>query len=406
MKSITIIGINYSPESTAIGLYTSQLSEYFVSKGIAVTIITGFPYYPSWKIQDTYKNKPRFVKEVINNVTVLRYKQYVPENPTFFKRILHLIDFTLGSCINLFKIQKTDVVLCIVPFTSTVFLGKILSVLKKAKLWVHIQDFEFDAAIDTNLIKESSLFLKVLLKIESTLLKNANFSSTISKSMLEKLTNKNNNNYSKLLPNWVAIDDISPEKSKTHSHLNSKKFKILYSGNIGEKQDWNFFIAFANEIKKLENIELIVVGDGGKKKWLLEETKNITCIKHHYPVPYNELSDLLCSADLHILFQKEEVKDTVMPSKILAMMASKKPLLITGNKASEVASIINESGSGKYFKSEDLTEMLAYIEKLQGNTKLIEEYGVSGRSYVSNNYEKSNVLKEFYNEFLKLVSQD
>ena len=93
-KKITIIGINYYPEDTAIGLYTSQLAEYFNENNIDVTVITGLPYYPAWRINDEYRSKKTFYSEYVNGIKVLRYKQYVPRKPTFFKRILHLLDFS------------------------------------------------------------------------------------------------------------------------------------------------------------------------------------------------------------------------------------------------------------------------------------------------------------------------
>ena len=39
-KKITIIGINYFPEDSAIGLYTTQKAEYLVENGFDVTVIT------------------------------------------------------------------------------------------------------------------------------------------------------------------------------------------------------------------------------------------------------------------------------------------------------------------------------------------------------------------------------
>ena len=41
-KNITVIGINYYPEDSAIGLYTTQKVEALASKGHSVTVITGF----------------------------------------------------------------------------------------------------------------------------------------------------------------------------------------------------------------------------------------------------------------------------------------------------------------------------------------------------------------------------
>ncbi|MET2986560.1 WcaI family glycosyltransferase [Aureibaculum conchae] len=402
-KTITIIGVNYYPEDTAIGLYTTQLAEYLSENGFEVNIITGFPYYPAWEINKNYLKKSRFIKETINNIKVYRYKQYVPNNPTFFKRVLHLIDFTLGSLINILKIKKTDLVLCIIPFTSTIIPAKLLSKLKRAKLWVHIQDFELDAAIESNLIKKNNLFLKILFKIERFLLNRADAISTISNAMYNKVKRKSKNISTHLLPNWVDIDFIGPEKNQKHKYLSSDKFKILYSGNIGEKQDWDFFLKFAEELKRFNNVELVVVGDGAKKDKLILELHKLNHVKCYDPVSYRELSDLLCSADVHILFQKENSIDTVMPSKILAMMASQKPSIITGNLESEVAEVIQESKGGYYFKSDDLKGVLFTIEKLMYNTALGTELGVNAREYVTTHFSSQKILSDFKVSFDKVI---
>ena len=318
-KKITIIGINYFPEDTAIGLYTSQLAEFLHKNDIEVTVVTGFPYYPSWRINKEYASKTTFFEDNINGIKVFRYKQYVPKKPTFIKRIFHLVDFSIGSFFNILKVKKTDVVLCIVPFIGSVLLGKLLSKTKGAKLWIHIQDFEFDAVTDSNLIDEKSeknFIFRILFYLESKLFNSADLLSTISTSMVKKLTGKTKIAVEKkLLPNWVDPNFIFPKEHKKHSYLKSEKFKILYSGNIGEKQDWDFFIEFAKELEKEKDVQIIVVGNGSKRYWLEEKLLDLENIWFYNPVAYSELSDLLCSADLHILFQKVNVIDTVMPVK-------------------------------------------------------------------------------------------
>lgn len=407
-KKITIIGINYFPEDTAIGLYTSQLAEYLNLSNIDVTVITGFPYYPAWRIHEKYRSKKRFLEENINGIRVLRYKQYVPKKPTFIKRILHLLDFSLGTLFNIFKVKKTDVILCVVPFIGSVFLGKILSKLKGAKLWVHIQDFEFDAVSDSNLIENktnSNFIFKALFRVEKKLLKSADFLSTISTSMILKLKNKVNTetNNKKLLPNWVDANFIKPDNYKTHQFLSSTKFKILYSGNIGEKQDWNFFIDFVKKLESIKDIEIIVVGNGSKRIWLEENLLDFDNIYFYSPVDYSELSNLLCSADLHVLFQKNNVIDTVMPSKILAMMSSEKPSLITGNLKSEVSSIIKESKAGKYFETHNINEVVDFVIDLKDNKNLQIKYGRNAREFVKNNFSKTKILNQFKEVFFKLA---
>ena len=405
-NKITIVGINFWPEDTAIGLYTYQLANFYREQGLEVNVITGFPYYPEWRINSEYRSKKTYYEESINGIKIYRFKQYVPKKPIFFKRILHLLHFTLGSFINLFKIKKTDVVLCVVPFIGCVLIGKFLAKLKGAKLWVHIQDFEFDAVRDSNLVDEKTdknIIFRMLFYVESKLLNSADLLSTISFSMLKKLKGKTKIKIEKkLLPNWVDQNFIVPEGHKKHSYLKSDKFKILYSGNIGEKQDWDFFIKFAKELDKEKDIQIIVVGNGSKRYWLEEKLLDLENIWFYNPVAYSELSDLLCSADLHILFQKVNLIDTVMPSKILAMMASKRPSLITGSLKSEVAKVIIESKGGKFFETNTTTDVLNYVYELKSNKKLINNYGENSRSYIVEKFSKNQILNQFLITFRNL----
>ena len=405
-KKITIIGINYFPEDTAIGLYTSQLAEFLHKNDIEVTVVTGFPYYPSWRINKEYASKTTFFEDNINGIKVFRYKQYVPKKPTFIKRIFHLVDFSIGSFFNILKVKKTDVVLCIVPFIGSVLLGKLLSKTKGAKLWIHIQDFEFDAVTDSNLIDEKSeknFIFRILFYFESKLFNSADLLSTISTSMVKKLTGKTKiAAEKKLLPNWVDPNFIFPKEHKKHSYLKSEKFKILYSGNIGEKQDWDFFIKFAKELEKEKDVQIIVVGNGSKRYWLEEKLLDLENIWFYNPVAYSELSDLLCSADLHILFQKVNVIDTVMPSKILAMMASEKPSLITGSFKSEVAKVLNESDGGKFFETNNIQDVLQYAYDLKSDKTLINKYGMNARKYIVEEFSKDKILNQFLKTFRKL----
>jgi colanic acid biosynthesis glycosyl transferase WcaI len=47
---VLIIGINYRPEPTGIGPYTAGLAENLAARGDEVTVITGLPSYPGWRL--------------------------------------------------------------------------------------------------------------------------------------------------------------------------------------------------------------------------------------------------------------------------------------------------------------------------------------------------------------------
>ena len=397
---IAIISLNYYPEDTAIGLYSTQMAEFLVQNGWDVTVITGFPYYPEWKIPETYKIEKKYLEEQIQGVRVLRFKQFVPSNPTFFKRIIHILDFTSGSLSNLKKVNKTEIVLSIIPFTSSAWLGKKLTKRLHAKHWIHIQDFEFDAAFQSGLASKSGLraFLpKILFNLESSLLKSANIASTISETMMDKLKEKTNTK-TFLFPNWIDPDSIDPGKAMTHPYLKAKSFKILYSGNIGFKQDWIFFQKVVGHFEKQSNIEFIVVGDGAKRTLIENLARKFNNINYYQNVPYNQLNDLLCSANLHVFFQNEDVINAVMPSKILGMLASGKPSIVTGNMNSEVAKIIREANAGNFYDSADFEGVVEGITFYKNQFNFLDKNNPTARNYMIKKYAKNNILSSFLKE--------
>lgn len=399
IKYITFISLNYAPEDSAIGLYSTQWVDFLRESGYEVTVVTAFPYYPKWEISKEYKQKKTFLKEDLNGTTVLRYKQYVPKNPSFLKRIIHLSDFTFGSFFNLFKIKECDLVISIVPFTTSVFLGYIQKKRFKVKLWTHIQDFEFDAALQTGVGNNKNFIFSLLFKLEKWLFSKSDVASTISHSMLNRLSEKTNAEQF-FLPNWIDNEKINPENSKKHRYLDSEKIKILYSGNIGDKQDWDAFIQFCKDIDK-KKYEIVVVGDGSKKEWICNEILPFENVNYYPPVPFKELSDLLCSADVHILFQKPDVIDTVMPSKVLGMMASTKPSLIIGNDKSEVKSIFDVSKAGLYY-SEYTSDVVSGLKLITSDKEKAQKDGKEARNYVIENFSKEKILSNMLKKLKSL----
>jgi colanic acid biosynthesis glycosyl transferase WcaI len=408
-KSITLIGINYYPEDTAIGLYSTQMAQYLSQKGYDVTVITGFPYYPEWKLNEQYTRRPTYFFEEINNIKIYRYKQYIPKSPNFKTRTLHLLDFTFGSIVNVFKIKKSDLVLSVVPFTSSIFLGNLIVWKTGSKHWIHIQDFEVDAILDSGIASNDKGFkkhlFKILFGIERKLFNSADMISTISYAMIDKLKRKTDRP-AYYFPNWIDETDIDPSRATIHPYmLGEKFFKVLYSGNIGAKQDWDFFIKVLEHFENQKDIVFIVVGAGAKKDWLVSQTKRFHNIKHYMPVEYNQLSDLLCSADLHILFQKNDIVDAVMPSKLLGMMGSMKPSVVTGNKSSEVATVFEKSEGGYFFDSCDLKGVVDAIECLKNDIDMSKRMGKNARSYIVENFSKKKVLSDFEKNVYKIIHE-
>src|ERR1700692_945061 len=84
---ILILGINYWPEETGIGAFTTYRAEYLASLGHDVTVCTTFPYYPEWKVAAGYAGR-LLSNESRNGVRILRSFAYIPGSVSSAKRVL------------------------------------------------------------------------------------------------------------------------------------------------------------------------------------------------------------------------------------------------------------------------------------------------------------------------------
>ena len=60
--------------------------------------------------------------------------------------------------------------------------------------------------------------------------------------------------------------------------------------------------------------------------------------------PVEKLNELLNLADVHLLPQRADTADLVMPSKLLGMMASGRPVLATAHHGTQLAKMVSSCG--------------------------------------------------------------
>lgn len=401
--NITIISNNYFPEDSGIGLYSSGMAA-FLARTHTVNVIAATPYYPQWKIYPEYAGQPAFTQEDIQGVHIYRFRQYTPQVPTFKGRIIQMLHFFSGSLINILKIKKSDITIVVVPFTVNAVLGWFLKLLRGGKLWIHIQDFEFDAAFETGLSANKTGFLaRTVFNCERFIFNRADVVSTISGGMLKKLASKTDRPRI-YFPNWIDHSKINPAEAKPSDRYDLSKFNILYSGNIGAKQDWEFFVNFAQALSDVPQMHITLIGEGAKCKDVLKSIESLDNVTYFPPVRYEELNDLLCSASVHILFQKNTVVDTVMPSKILGMMASGVPSVVTGHEDSEVRKNFEQAAYGYYFSDGNIPAIRQKLIALSENGAQSKAMGERGRAFVVSNFSYEAIMQQLQSDIEKITS--
>ncbi|UKT62230.1 WcaI family glycosyltransferase [Pedobacter mucosus] len=353
-KRILLLGINFSPELTGIGKYSGEMMNWFVEKGYDCTVVTSFPYYPNWEIQKPYNNN-FYKKEVLNDgaLTVYRCPLYVPKIPTGMKRILNDATFFLSAFFLLFYLlfkRGNDYVFCVAPPFHLGLLGAFYNFFKGGKLIYHIQDLQIEAARDLNIIKSKRLF-NILFGIEKFIMKQADFVCTISPGMLAKVSKKATQPIH-LFPNWVDTEAFHPIEMKNELKkawgFDIREKIVLYSGSIGEKQGLESLIPIAKSFQRTTLVKFIICGDGPYKKTLMEMAtkENLTNLSFLPLQPKHIFNEFLNMTDVHLIIQKKNSCDLMMPSKLTAILSCGGLALVTAETGSTLHSIITEHDMG------------------------------------------------------------
>ena len=180
---ILIIGINFAPEISSTAVYSTGASSWFAKRNHAVSVVTALPYYPAWRVFEGYSKYKYVSEELSDGVRVVHCPLYVPSKPTGAKRILHHVSFALSSLpLAIWKglRQRPDLVLVVAPSLISAPVSWIAGKLAGAKTWLHVQDFEVEAAFATGLLPKSGAVARVALAFESWCLRRFDLVSSIS----------------------------------------------------------------------------------------------------------------------------------------------------------------------------------------------------------------------------------
>ncbi|MEO6546445.1 MAG: WcaI family glycosyltransferase [Ferruginibacter sp.] len=407
-KRVLLIGGNYFPELTGIGKYNGEMIDMFASQGYDCTVVTTYPYYPYWKVQEPYTRSSRWFKREVklaanaaaHPIEIFRCPHYIPKEPSGLKRMISDLSFSAAAFIKIVQLlftRKFDFVLVVAPPFQLGLLGIFYKKIKGAKFFYHIQDLQIDAARDFKLIK-SQLLIKILLKVEKYIIKRADVVSSISQGMIKKIELK----YPRevvFFPNWVDTGIFFPlnqkEQLKKAFDFEASDRVILYSGAIGEKQGLEAILVAAKALEDNPNLKFVICGSGPYKE-KLEEMKNSQNLQNvvFLPLqPFNKLNSFLNLADIHLVLQKANAADLVMPSKLTAILSVGGVAIITANEGSSLYDVVAAHKMGVLIAPENAQTLVEAIDHtLKNSDQLMHQ---NARLYAEQYLSIGEIFREY-----------
>jgi colanic acid biosynthesis glycosyl transferase WcaI len=332
----------------------------------------------------------------------------VPEKPTGLKRLLHLLSFAASSLPAILwqRTSRPEAMIVVVP-TLFCVPGALLSLIgSRAKRIAHVQDLELDAAFELGLIR-NRLLRRLALRIERWLLNRFDLVCSVSRRMLERLADKGiPQERLMLLPNWIRTEEIRPGSRATKFRfewgLTADSVVVLYSGSLGEKQGVETLLEAAASLEGESVIRFVVCSDGPVFARLQEQYGHLSNLVWCKLVAPEQLNDLLNTADIHLLPQRADAADLVMPSKLPGMLASGRPVIATAVSGTQVAEVVE--GRGIVVPPGDSIALAEAIRGLAADEALRARLGAAARTYAVENLDSEKILTGFERELSSKVS--
>ena len=403
---ILLHGINFAPELTGIGKYTGEMAAWLAARGHVVRVVTAPPYYPDWKVADGYSS-PSWRRHAWQGVDVWRCPLWVPVRPGGLQRLLHLASFALSSLPVMLRqvAWRPDVVWVVEPPLFCAPAAWVVARLSGARALLHVQDFEVDAAFDLGLLKGPWL-KRLVLGGERWLMQRFDGVSTISARMLARAGSKGvSAQRLALFPNWVdvaamtAANEAGVQAYRVELGLPPGAVVALYSGNMGAKQGLEVLAQVAlqcsatDEGHPAQSVRFVFCGNGVGREALVAQCQGLGNVQFMDLQPAERLADLLALADIHLLPQRADAADLVMPSKLTGMLASARPVVATAHAGTELAGVV--ASCGLVVPPDDPAAMTAAIVTLATHPDLRASLGAAGRAHALQHMDREAVLLRF-----------
>jgi colanic acid biosynthesis glycosyl transferase WcaI len=301
--------------------------------------------------------------------------------------------------------MRPDVIVAIAPSLLSAGIARSVARLTGAKLWLHVQDFEVDAAFATGLLPDTGLLSRAARAFERWSLTGDRV-STISPQMCARL--KTCGVAAERIVefrNWATLDEPAPSAGLPGYRAEwgiDRPHVALYAGSIANKQGIDLIVDVARRLQHRRELMFLVCGDGPQRARLAASAAHLDNIQFRPLQPRERLGELLGVASVHLLPQIAGAADLLLPSKLTNMLFSGAPVVVTAARGTGLAAEIDgcgavvEPGSAGMFARE--------IERLIDDPVLRTSLGAEARRRAAERWSRVQILGRFERQLRELAA--
>ena len=185
-----------------------------------------------------------------------------------------------------------------------------------------------------------------------------------------------------------------------------RPFVITYIGTLGMAHGLETLLRAARELRDDPGIVFRLVGEGARRRELEQETADarLTNVEFVGERPREEVPRWIAESDLClVLLRKTPVFETVVPSKMLEIMAVGCPIVL--GVGGEARRLLERAGAGIAVEPESVPALVAAIRALRADAPLREAMAARGREFIRREFLREPLAARYLEILERLGSR-
>lgn len=391
---ILIVSQYFWPENFRINDLTQEL----IQRGHQVTVLTGIPNYPAGRVFDAYRQNPKAFEQY-SEARVWRVPMLARGHGAV-RLFLNYLSFVIGACLYgpwQLRGQQADVIFVFEPSPVTVGLPAILlGRIKRAPVVFWALDLWPETLAAIGVVRSPRVLgwvghLVKFIYERCTLVlgQSRGFLASIAKycSDTQKI---------RYFPSWAEEVFNQPDLVPAPEvPVLEGVFNVLFAGNIGEAQDLPAVLQAAESLKHNKAIRWLIVGDGRKSGWLLDEVvrrglQDSVLLLGRFPV--ERMPSFYAHADaLLVSLKKDPVFSMTIPGKVQSYLMAGVPLVAMLD--GEGAKVITEANAGLVCAAGDAAGLVAAVLQMAAmRADQLHQLGANGRAFAQTEFGRGLLM--------------
>jgi colanic acid biosynthesis glycosyl transferase WcaI len=199
-----------------------------------------------------------------------------------------------------------------------------------------------------------------------------------------------------VVPNWAAIDEM-PLRPRDNAWAKAHDLVdvpvVMYAGTLGLKHDPSVISRLAQTAPTGSRI--VVVSEGKGREWLESEAGDVPGLTLLDYQPYEQLPDMLASADVLLVVLESNASRYSVPSKVLNYLCAGRPVLALLPADNAVAQMVEAAEAGLVVAPGDADAASAALSSLLASSVARAAMGTAARRYAEHTFDVRRVGERF-----------